>query len=171
MARVLRSRLHSNRRYSWPVREPTNGPRPKRGSFRVTVRIVSADTRQLRKTGRALKRLGRKGLAVPIVDAMAVAWVNTSVRKVPVDTGELRASIHVGQVLGSVSHAEATVEASAEHAGFPEFGTMHQSPQPYFRPGRDAAEQVVQRVGGRIGTEIARAIETGGDVNTHSLTG
>jgi HK97 gp10 family phage protein len=50
-------------------------------------------------------------------------------RRAPVDTGELRDSIHQEGGL---------VVATANHAGFVEFGTYKMAAQPYFIPGLEA---------------------------------
>lgn len=47
-------------------------------------------------------------------------------RRAPVDTGELRDSIH---------QDGGRVVAEAEHAGYVEFGTYKMAAQPYFIPG------------------------------------
>lgn len=50
-------------------------------------------------------------------------------RRAPVDTGELRDSIH---------QDGGRVVAMADHAGFVEFGTYKMAAQPYFIPGIEA---------------------------------
>jgi HK97 gp10 family phage protein len=77
-------------------------------------------------------------------------------RLVPVDTGFLRDSIHV-EMSSDGSTGIANVVADAEYAGFVEFGTRYQSPQPYLRPAlkkyrkpytKELAEVGAQLIGG-----------------------
>lgn len=49
--------------------------------------------------------------------------------KVPVDTGRLRASINVGR-----EYLRKSIGTNVEYAGYVEFGTSGQKPQPYLRP-------------------------------------
>lgn len=55
---------------------------------------------------------------------------NAKVRS-PVDTGFLRSSIEIQFFLSGLA---AIVEATAEYAGYVEFGTRYQTPQPFLIP-------------------------------------
>ena len=60
--------------------------------------------------------------------------------KAPVDTGELRDSIKVG---------EGGLTVNAEHGASVEYGTFKQQAQPYFRPAVEAMSKYVEEnVGG-----------------------
>ena len=123
----------------------------------------------MRKMAKGLRAIAREGLALPIVEAMADAWVDQSQTVAPVDTGQLRARIAVQSLSGTSARASAVVVSDVPYAGFVEFGTARHTPQPYFRKGRDAAEDVVEKVGGRLATEISRALESGGSWNPRRL--
>lgn len=53
--------------------------------------------------------------------------VKIASERVPVDTGDLKKSIHVGGDQKTVY-----VAAEMDYAGFVEYGTVKQNPQPYF---------------------------------------
>lgn len=59
--------------------------------------------------------------------------VNTARGLSPVDTGNLRASIHGNTSVGSTS-VSGVVTASANYAVYVEHGTSYQPPQPFIRP-------------------------------------
>lgn len=58
----------------------------------------------------------------------------------PVDTGNLRSSIHTELTDQSSNSAEAGVSPSANYGGFVELGTSRQRPKPYLRPAADENE-------------------------------
>lgn len=69
----------------------------------------------------------------------------------PVDTGELRASIHVE----AGAHALARrVVASAGHAAFVEFGTRDSEAQPYLTPARRQID-----VGAEVAIEVRKLVQ------------
>lgn len=121
------------------------------------------------RTIRAFRNLGSDPGAVEIVDELAQLWVDVSRERVPVDTGQLQARIGVRQVSGSGVRGEAWVDADTPYAGFVEFGTRYVPPRPYFRAGEDAARQAAHQLGGRLGTELRRALVSGGVWNPRNL--
>jgi HK97 gp10 family phage protein len=66
----------------------------------------------------------------------------------PVDTGELRGSIHARPT----GHKSAEVVAEARYAAYVEFGTYKMSAQPFFMPALgDAAEDLAEELGRPLG--------------------
>lgn len=113
------------------------------------------------KQVRAFRAMARDSGAVDIVGALADEWVKVAGRKSPVDTGYLQSSVFVKSRTGTTARAEAVVVADANYAGYVEYGTRYQRPQPYFRLGRDAAEQLVDAVEGKLRTSVERAMSGG----------
>ena len=118
---------------------------------------------------RALASIAADSGAFPIVEALADIWVDESQRTAPVDTGQLRARINVSSVVSSGRNAQATIQADTPYAGFVEYGTRYQAPNPYFRRGRDQAVAEVGRFGVRLETQLRRALDSGGSWNPRSL--
>jgi HK97 gp10 family phage protein len=52
----------------------------------------------------------------------------------PVDSGELRGSVHATSVKVEAARISAAVVVSSDHALPTEYGTDDQGPQPFFRP-------------------------------------
>ena len=102
---------------------------------------------ELEQLRRVLADFARDNGGFQIVEALADIWVEESQRTAPVDTGQLRARINVTSIKDAGSRAEATIQSDVPYAGFVEYGTRYQSPQPYFRRGRDQAEREVARFG------------------------
>ena len=123
----------------------------------------------LGKLRKALAQIAQESGAFPIVEALADIWVEESQRTAPVDTGQLRARINVTSIQDRGRSAEATIQSDVPYAGFVEYGTRYQSPNPYFRRGRDRAEREVGRVGVRLESELRRALTSGGSWNPRSL--
>ena len=66
----------------------------------------------------------------------------------PVDTGELRDSIHA--VL--IGHGEAEIRVEARHAPYVEFGTYKMAAQPYLSPALEGlAEEMLVEFAGVLG--------------------
>lgn len=76
---------------------------------------------------------------------------NRAKANAPVDTGELRASIQ-----HDVSGANGTIEATAEHAPYVEFGTSRQRAQPFFYPAVDREMANLERDINRTLDEVFR---------------
>lgn len=127
------------------------------------------DIRELERAARGLRAIAREGLAVPIVEGLADRWVEVSKARAPVDTGQLKARTAVAMVGGSRGRADAEVVSDVPYAGFVEFGTAFVAPNPYFRAGMDAAEELAAELGGRVATEVSRAIESGGSWSPRRL--
>lgn len=123
----------------------------------------------LEKLKVALGKIAADSGAFQIVEALADIWVDESQRTAPVDTGQLKARINVTSIQDRGRHAEATLQSDVPYAGFVEYGTRYQSPNPYFRRGRDQAAREVSRVGVRLETELRRALTSGGVWNPRSL--
>ena len=123
----------------------------------------------LGKLRKALAQIAQESGAFPIVEALADIWVEESQRTAPVDTGQLRARINVTSIQDRGRSAEATLQADTPYAGFVEYGTRYQAPNPYFRRGRDQAEREVGRVGVRMESQLRRALTSGGVWNPRSL--
>lgn len=107
--------------------------------------------------------------ALQIVEALADVWISESQRKVPVDTGQLKARTNVVSVRSAGVRGEADLQADTPYAGFVEYGTRYVAPRPFFRDGRDAAKRAGDAAGGKIGSELRRSLDSGGVWNPRSL--
>lgn len=87
--------------------------------------------------------------AAAFATAEEVAAIAQSI--VPVDTGNLRDSIHAVKE----GDMKAAVVTEVEYAPYVEFGTSVQTPQPYMRP---AADIVGAEVGLRAGAIVLQGI-------------
>lgn len=76
------------------------------------------------------------------LDEMAQTAIEGAQADVPVDTGELRDSITVGDK----TQNSIEVVAEAEHAPFVEFGTSTQAPQPFMEPQANRMESEASRI-------------------------
>jgi len=132
-------------------------------------RVSGDDVNDLEACRKALAAFANDSGAFPIVEALADIWVEESQRIAPVDTGQLRARINVTSIRDMGNRAEATIQSDVPYAGFVEWGTRYQRPQPYFRPGRDKAAAEVDRFGVKMGSAMARALQSGGSWNPRSL--
>ena len=119
----------------------------------------------LEKLRRSLGSITAGPVAGAMLKALADVWVTESKRKVPVDTGQLKARIAVT----AVSSSRATVQADTPYAGFVEYGTRYQRPQPYFRPGELAARDAGEQMGAAIETELRRSLTSGGVFNPRNV--
>lgn len=120
------------------------------------------------------KRIGELGddagdAAFGIVEGLADVWVQDAQRTVPVDTGQLRARTNVVSIRASGRSAEATLQADTPYAGFVEYGTRYVPPRAFFRGGRDKAAQVAGGLGGRLESQLRRALTSGGSWSPRSL--
>lgn len=73
--------------------------------------------------------------------------VDDAKRRVPVDTGELRDSI--GKRREGIGWL---VEATAEYAGFVEYGTRHMAAQPYLTPAAEGQRGWVRKLADALGS-------------------
>ena len=126
---------------------------------------------EFRDAARAFRSLASAGLAVPMVEALADRWVDTSQQAAPVDTGQLKARTAVTYVGGTAARAEGRVVSDVPYAGFVNFGTAHVAPRPYFTDGMTAAEELATTFGAPLGAQIARAVESGGVWNPRRVFG
>ena len=90
--------------------------------------------------------------------AGALVIMNDAKRRAPVDTGNLRRSIHVGghkgpetpssgRDLGRVDYQTVQVGTNVEYAKYQEHGTSKMSARPFLRPALDSnREEAVQEV-------------------------
>jgi HK97 gp10 family phage protein len=108
-------------------------------------------------------------LAFGIAEGLGDVWVKESQRTVPVDTGQLRARTALQSVTSAGVRAEATIIAETGYAGYVEYGTRYQRPQPYFRQGRDRAAAEADRLGGKIESELRRVLDTGAAWNPRAM--
>ena len=123
----------------------------------------------LGKLRKALADVAADSGAFRIVEALADIWVDEAKRTAPVDTGQLRARTTLVSVRDMGSRAEATVQSDVPYAGFVEYGTRYQAPNPYFRRGRDQAAAEVDRIGVRLQSQLRRALVSGGSWNPRNL--
>ena len=119
---------------------------------------------------KALANVAAKGLALPLAEALAVAWVEESRHEVPVDTGQTEARTTVVSVRGSGVRGDADVQSDTPYAGYIEYGTRYVPPEPYWSAGRDEAVAVGEALGGPIETELRRALVSGGAWNPRNIT-
>ena len=77
-----------------------------------------------------------------LIDKAAAVCENEAKQDCPVDTGNLRASIHTEK-----GHLEDIVGTDVEYAPYVEFGTYKMRAQPYMQPGADAAQQKLTEFG------------------------
>ena len=123
----------------------------------------------LGKLRKALADVAADSGAFRIVEALADIWVDEAKLTAPVDTGQLRARTTLVSVRDMGSRAEATVQSDVPYAGFVEYGTRYQAPNPYFRRGRDQAAAEVDRIGVRLQSQLRRALVSGGSWNPRNL--
>lgn len=73
---------------------------------------------------------------LPEMNRMGARMVDDAVRLVPVDTGQLRATIthEVDVVAGVPTLRVSAGNEDIDYAGYVELGTRHQAAQPYLRP-------------------------------------
>lgn len=124
---------------------------------------------ELAATARALARVASDPGALEIADHLAKVWQDEAARRAPVDTGQLRARTQVESVSGARTRGTATIVSDVPYAGFQEYGTRFQPPQPYFRAGRDEAGREADRLGVGIETQLRRVLDSGGVWNPRSL--
>lgn len=120
----------------------------------MTTFTIKADTTQASKV-----IADRLNVKVPKVLGESVKTTtdkvaSTAQSNAPVDTGELRGSIK-GEV---VSQFEGRVIATAEHAPFVEFGTVHMVAQPFMAP---AVEQHRTQFVRDTKSKVKSAVENG----------
>ena len=124
---------------------------------------------ELETLRRTLARIASDTGGFQIVEALADIWVDESQRVAPVDTGQLKARINVKSVRDMGSRSEAVIQSDVPYAGFVEYGTRYQAPNPYFRRGRTQAEAEVGRVGVKLQSQLARVLDSGGVWSPRSL--
>lgn len=123
---------------------------------------------ELEALRRTLAQMAADSGGFHIVEALADVWVDESQRVAPVDTGQLRARINVTSISGG-NWASATIQSDVPYAGFVEYGTRYQAPNPYFRKGQDRARFEVDAVGGKFAAQVRRALSSGGSWNPRNL--
>ena len=77
-----------------------------------------------------------------VIDKAAATCEAEAKQDCPVDTGNLRASIHTEK-----GDLEDIVGTDVEYAPYVEFGTYKMRAQPYMQPGADAAAQKLSQYG------------------------
>lgn len=77
-----------------------------------------------------------------VIDKAAAVCEAEAKQDCPVDTGNLRGSIHTEK-----GHLEDIVGTDVEYAPYVEFGTYKMGAQPYMQPGADAAQQRLNEFG------------------------
>lgn len=119
---------------------------------------IKLELRGIKQLERKLARLAKSaapaaGEAVESLaaDVKAAATVNAER-----DSGELAKSIVVGNERGKPDQTVKSVEATAEHAVFVEYGTEDTSPQPFLRPAIDGAKLA----GNAAARDLKRSIES-----------
>lgn len=83
-----------------------------------------------------LKKAAASGLKLGVSEAAGLFEAEAKLI-VPVDTGRLRDSIATEVVIDSPEKQERQVAPHTEYAGYVEYGTSRQRPQPYIRPAFD----------------------------------
>lgn len=130
---------------------------------------ITFDLGQLDKFARNLRTLGDADAAGGIVEGLADLWIDTAKRRVGVDTGQLKNRTQVVRISSTAAHGEADLEADTPYAGFHNYGTRHQRPNRFWDAGLESAEAEAQRLEGRVGAQIERALTSGGVWNPRSL--
>lgn len=77
-----------------------------------------------------------------VIDKAAAVCEAEAKQDCPVDTGNLRGSIHTTK-----GDLEDTVGTNVEYAPYVEYGTYKMGAQPYMQPGADAAYQKLTQLG------------------------
>lgn len=77
-----------------------------------------------------------------VIDKAAATCEAEAKQDCPVDTGNLRGSIHTTK-----GDLEDTVGTDVEYAPYVEYGTYKMGAQPYMQPGADAAMQKLNQYG------------------------
>lgn len=80
-----------------------------------------------------------------------------ALRRVPVKTGFLKGSIEI-LIDGTDSDVSGKIKATAEYAGYVEYGTMRRRAKPYIGPSYQSARKEFMK-------DIKRIIETGKRLN------
>jgi hypothetical protein len=117
---------------------------------------------EIRIFERRLQKVIDAPIARDVVELLADEWIDTAVKKVGKDTYLLTRSTKVESVTGSPAKALAVLVSDTDYAGFHNFGTRFQPPNRYWDMGLERAEQLADRLGAPIGTEIGRMIASGG---------
>ena len=68
----------------------------------------------------------------------------------PVDTGNLRNSIHTSSAGSNAQVAQGVIQADANYSTFVEFGTSRQAPQPFLGPAGDKHLPKLQEAVGQV---------------------
>lgn len=87
-----------------------------------------------------LEKASKEQIQAAVNDTAAVVD-GESKKACPVDTGNLRSSIHI-----TTGDCEATVGTNVEYAPYVEFGTSKMRAQPYMSKGAAAAEAEIPRI-------------------------
>ena len=119
----------------------------------------------------ALGSIAAKGIALPLAELLADAWVDEAQARVPVDTGQTKARTTVVSVRGSGIRGDADVQSDTPYAGFLNYGTRYIAPRPYWSDARDETVGIASQLGGQIETEMRRALVSGGSWNPRQAFG
>tara|TARA_Y100001972_G_C7530766_1_gene267478 strand:+ start:271 stop:648 length:378 start_codon:yes stop_codon:yes gene_type:complete len=95
------------------------------------IHVNKKDVNKFNRTMFVLKTFAKKDFIKSAQDT-ASNIVFLAKNRVPVDTGALRQSISVGGDKIGGELFSVFVDASMDYAGYVEFGTQRQRPQPYF---------------------------------------
>ncbi len=98
----------------------------------VTFKLTG--NRELAATFRRLGAATQGRMLINALEAGALPVQNDAKRRCPVDTGNLRRSIHTGNQQSGGTTASVEVGTDVEYAGYVEFGTRFMPAQPYLRP-------------------------------------
>lgn len=95
--------------------------------------------------GQTLKNAVRAG-SLPIQ--------NTAVVRCPKKSGNLSRSIHT-EITGTNTYVQADIGTDVEYAPYVEFGTIHQSAQPYLRPAFDEQkDNAIKEIGDALKAQL-----------------
>ncbi len=100
--------------------------------------------------------------AIELANIQGDEFARAARRRVPVDTGNLMDSIQHFGTVGTEVKADAIMIADAEYAGYVEYGTRFQRPQPYWRPAYGHVEDERRTLEQKIQRQMRRAISGGG---------
>lgn len=86
----------------------------------------------------------------------ALVIQNSAIDKCPVDSGDLKQSIHNEISVSNATYAEIEVGTDVEYAAYVEFGTRFMAAQPYMRPAFDEeSDNAVSEVGSALWAQLS----------------
>ncbi|QHK19395.1 hypothetical protein GU243_06155 [Pseudarthrobacter psychrotolerans] len=108
---------------------------------------------QLERAGEAVSFLVRGAVKKATLDIAADAK-----NFAPVDTGNLKNSIHTSLAGSNANVAQGTIQAQANYSKYVEFGTSRTAPQAFMGPAADRNEPALQQALGQIAETLGGAL-------------